>query len=221
MAAKATGTTQWIREFESKQIIGAFLKRNYYHIVAAREQKRIAKASSSIQKYARGHLVRRLYSTVLLQRLEESHHFAAVWGNLMKSSNNLKECSSNWSDIREKTLDIQHAGFSYDDKYFEDTDEKLSRALEGAMLLHDENIEMVHVENKEMLPTAPTCVGSERTENRNSAWLQFQMTSHVVKFLKRGDPKYKAFFVRRLEQLASGERSRILQKRLKGSDLTI
>ena len=46
-------------------------------------------------------------------------------------------------------------------------------------------------------------------------------TSHVVKFLKQGDPKYKSFFVRRMQQLGSGERSRILQKRLKGSQSTI
>ena len=42
-----------------------------------------------------------------------------------------------------------------------------------------------------------------------------------MKFLKKGDPKYKSFFVRRMQQLGSGERSRILQKRLKGSQSTI
>jgi hypothetical protein len=48
-------------------------------------------------------------------------------------------------------------------------------------------------------------------------WLSFQMTSHVVKFLQQGDKKYRSFFVRRMQQLAAGERSRILQKPLKGS----
>ena len=43
------------------------------------------------------------------------------------------------------------------------------------------------------------------------------MCSHVVKFLKNGDQKYKSFFIRRMQQLANGDRSRILQKRLKGS----
>ena len=45
--------------------------------------------------------------------------------------------------------------------------------------------------------------------------------SHVVKFLRKGDPKYKYFFVRRMQQLADGQRSRILAKRLKGSQSTI
>ena len=45
--------------------------------------------------------------------------------------------------------------------------------------------------------------------------------SHVVKWLKQGDKKYKTFFVRRMQQLANGERSRILRKRLKGSATTI
>ena len=45
--------------------------------------------------------------------------------------------------------------------------------------------------------------------------------SHVVKWLKQGDKKYKTFFVRRMQQLANGEKSRILRKRLKGSATTI
>jgi hypothetical protein len=45
--------------------------------------------------------------------------------------------------------------------------------------------------------------------------------SHVVKFLKQGDPKYKTFFVRRMQQLANGDRSFKTHKRLKGSHSTI
>ena len=38
----------------------------------------------------------------------------------------------------------------------------------------------------------------------------------MVKWLRRGDSKYREFFLRQIEQLASGHRSRILKKRLTG-----
>ena len=48
-----------------------------------------------------------------------------------------------------------------------------------------------------------------------------KMTKEVVKWLRQGDNKYREFFVRRIEQLAAGERSRILAKRLTGCETTI
>jgi hypothetical protein len=50
---------------------------------------------------------------------------------------------------------------------------------------------------------------------------KIQLTGDVVKWLRQIDPKYREFFVRRLQQLASGDKSRILAKRLKGSKSTI
>jgi hypothetical protein len=42
-----------------------------------------------------------------------------------------------------------------------------------------------------------------------------------MKFLRVGDSKYRAFFIRRIEQLAAGDRSRIIAKRLTGSNTII
>jgi hypothetical protein len=42
-----------------------------------------------------------------------------------------------------------------------------------------------------------------------------------MKFLRVGDSKYREFFIRRIEQLATGDRSRILAKRLTGSNSII
>ena len=122
-------------------------------------------------------------------------------------------------------LDVQHMGIVYDRDYFDDTDEQLSKAMDGALQVHDVGYELSQQEEKDALATEPTehlaTTESTQTKGTNASWLHFQMTSHVIKFLKRGDPKYKSFFVRRMQQLANGERSRILQKRLKGSDSTI
>jgi AAA domain len=43
---------------------------------------------------------------------------------------------------------------------------------------------------------------------------RFKLTKAVRKWWKQGDKKLKGYFVRRLRQLAAGDRSRILQKRL-------
>ena len=48
-----------------------------------------------------------------------------------------------------------------------------------------------------------------------------QVTSHVVKFMKNGDVKYKEMFVKKMKQLAKGERSHTLQKPVKGCESII
>jgi hypothetical protein len=48
-----------------------------------------------------------------------------------------------------------------------------------------------------------------------------KLTKEVMKFLRVGDSKYREFFIRRIEQLAAGDRSRILAKRLTGSNAII
>ena len=52
------------------------------------------------------------------------------------------------------------------------------------------------------------------------AFERFKITKEVRKWWEHGDPKYKEFFLRRLRQLAAGDRSRILQKKLTGSRKT-
>jgi hypothetical protein len=66
--------------------------------------------------------------------------------------------------------------------------------------------------NAEALPLIPEeeissglVLGSDTT---------IHLTHHAVKWLRQGAPKYRAFFVRRMRQLANGDRSRILAKRL-------
>ncbi|KAL9182922.1 hypothetical protein ACHAXT_004201 [Thalassiosira profunda] len=56
---------------------------------------------------------------------------------------------------------------------------------------------------------------------REIDWSQFLVTSHVVKFIRNGDPKYREIFVKRMKQLGAGERSYKLQKPLKGFESVI
>ena len=47
-----------------------------------------------------------------------------------------------------------------------------------------------------------------------------QLTKEVLRWLDRQDSKYRGFFIRRICQLADGDRSRILQKSLTGTNQT-
>ncbi|KAL7543061.1 hypothetical protein ACHAXR_012566 [Thalassiosira sp. AJA248-18] len=237
-ATKAGLTTRWITEWQAKKSIISFVQRHYHRMLAFRKRERLIRAVTFIQKCHRGHLVRKLYSGALMYRHQESQLFSSIWGHLIHSFTKMLTNTSNWSSIREKVSDIKNVDFvDDDDNYFDDTDERLSKALENSLQIHNDDDEMYSEDNtvneEALLSPKTHSTITKGCEETNASWLTFQMTreistfyfdiscSHVVKFLKRGDQKYKSFFIRRMQQLANGERSRILQKRLVGSCSTI
>ena len=127
-------------------------------------------------------MIRKLYSGILVQRLEESQRFSAVWGHVIHQYNgiNSKKEPLNWSSIRESISDINQVEFSYDDNYFEDTDEQLSKALEGALQV-DDCVEKEQAtadkeeSSAEVVTEEPSDMVVEST-NSEVSWLSFQMT---------------------------------------------
>jgi hypothetical protein len=104
-----------------------------------------------------------------------------------------------------------------DDELLDDMDQKLTEAVEGAIQQEDGEEDELVSDDTIAEELGKDDADETKRDRTSSQWLSFQMTSHVVKFLQQGDNKYRSFFVRRMQQLASGERSRILQKPLKGS----
>jgi hypothetical protein len=218
-ASKAAAATKWIMEWKANTIIQSFLRRNFYRARNKRRMRRLNDAAVIIQSNIRGYATRKIYASVLMSRMEESQRFMSVWGHVIASLNSSTIAPTSWVGIREQLIDIK---VGLDDEALDETDQKLNRAVEGA----------VQEESNELDDLISNDVCSEGVEldeddegieavhddvNTNQQWLSFQMTSHVVKFLQQGDKKYRSFFVRRMRQLAAGERSRILQKPLKGS----
>ena len=115
--------------------------------------------------------------------LEASQRFSAVWGPLIQSSSTeLAQGASTWSSIREQVSDINHAELPYDDSYFDDMDEQLSRALDSALQVHDSSDDD-HVmgirDNEELvLPSdiEPSGVTVGENDDNEASWLSFQMT---------------------------------------------
>lgn len=134
-----------------------------------------------IQTVYRGYMVRALFSVTLAHRLEESQRFSSIWGRLVQLAS--KVSSSNWSSIRERVSDIKHVQFEYDDAYFDDTDEKLSNALEGALQVQDFEGDCPLIEeNADELKTSENQLGIAKAkvkEVSKTSWLTFQMTRLV------------------------------------------
>eukprot|EP00984_Skeletonema_dohrnii_P006920 scaffold2465_cov93-Skeletonema_dohrnii-CCMP3373.AAC.4 len=224
-ASKASLATKWITEWKAKAVIGSFLRRNYYHALHRRRLQKSNDAATLIQSIIRAYATRKIFANVLMRRMEESQHFAIVWGRVIASIDNIAT-STSWADIREQLIVID-IKVGLDDEMLDDTDQKLSRAMEGAVQDEssgddDEIVTDVIIDSEDLVPDgAVTNQATRNLNNSSTQWLSFQMSSHVVKFLQQGDKKYRSFFVRRMHQLASGERSRILQKPLKGSKTVI
>lgn len=127
-------------------------------------------------------MIRKLYSGILVQRLEESQRFSAIWGHVIQQYNGINSNKEplNWSSIRESVSDINQVEFTYDDSYFEDTDEQLSKALEGALQLDDDvGEEKATVDNEESSAEVVTKEAPDMAVESTSdevSWLSFQMT---------------------------------------------
>ena len=181
ISSKASSTTKWIEEWQAKRIISSFMQRNHHRLLKVGKQQREYKAATLIQKIYRGRIVFKLYSGVLSHRLEESQCFSTIWGHLIKSNvKDLKTLSWNWSSIRERVSDIKQAEFTYDDSYFEETNEHLSKALEGALEVNDECICNDNSSTVEELVTETNALDISDGKVANAvSWLAFQMTRYV------------------------------------------
>lgn len=212
-AAKATDTALWIRTYKASKTISVFLSHNLQRIKGIQKHQRIIRNVILIQRVVRGRLVRKVYSDVLISRLEDFQRFNVTWAPSLQLLRGRERDLFGWEAVRALTRDISR-----------ETVEKLDDALSKVVLrVGEEEIADICTEQIESAQTEPYVNIEATKDNLNDMkWSNiFQVTSHVVKFLKTGDPLYRSFFVRRMQQLASGDRSRILQKRLKGSQSTI
>ncbi len=216
-ASKASLATKWIVEWKAKATISSFVRRNHYHAMHRRRIQQSTNAAIIIQSVMRAYATRKLFANVIMQRMEESQRFSTLWDRVIAVVDNAATATAtSWADIRERLIDIK---VGLDDEMLDDTDQKLSVAMEEAVLDESdgEDYDFVPDDATDLKKLVPHDGGTEELNSSSNQWLSFQMTSHVVKFLQQGDKKYRSFFVRRMRQLASGERSRILQKPLKGS----
>mmetsp|Transcript_14447 Transcript_14447/g.40206 ORF Transcript_14447/g.40206 Transcript_14447/m.40206 type:complete len:2450 (-) Transcript_14447:2893-10242(-) len=219
-ASQAATAAKWIEEKQAITTISSFLMKNQRRRLAAIRKSRIALAASKIQALQRGVVARTSFRGMLLLRVEESLRFNDVWEHIIRKINVDAE-SPSWSSIRNRHESrVSHLD-DLDDIL--KTSEKLDAASISAM--GDEyNDESSGIDRRnEKIETIPSKRFDSQLQARCEITIdtKIMLTEYVRKWLVHADEKYREFFVRRLEQLQRGDRSRILAKRLKGSVSTI
>ena len=224
------------KQHKAKDVISAFIWRHHlqhkarrvignwlWHKVALRRRRRRRSSVIIIQRLMRGMVARRMYLSTLQPRLDDVRHFYTVWKTPIEHVPHSVQSLSGWALVRER-MDLKRVDLLDDDGNLADTDEKLCQALTVALSEDDETEEGGDIEIEAAfndLTLEEKVTVREQETPTTIDWSQFQVTSHVVKFMKNGDSKYREIFVKRMKQLAKGERSHKLQKPLKGCESII
>lgn len=218
------------REHKARMLIAEFIWHHHqqrqarktitdfvWQIIAMQRRRKLRSSAIIVQTLFRGHSTRKVYLEPLQLRLEQFRQFKAIWEQTVASVPISVQTLTGWAQVRER-INVKKVELMDEDGNLADTDKKLNEALTSA--LNDNNTEST--EDEEDLNDDFTEVTVEEnhadvTENLAKIdWSQFQVTAHVVKFMKNGDAKYREIFVKKMKQLAKGERSHKLQKPLVG-----
>ena len=192
-ASNAVDTGLWIKEYNAKLKIQSFVSENYRKMLVHREQQRLTRASIDIQKIIRGRLVRKTYRGPLLMRLDESQAFNAIWADAVRAVPLKCEALSGWALVCEQ-IDVNRRLQKLDDEG-NLVDEMLTQAATDVLMNQDNDELGVVMNDLSIDNSSDTGIEEEEVPTADSLtkidWSQFQMSSHVVKFLRQGDPKYR------------------------------
>lgn len=196
-----------------------------WYAIAGQRRRRCRSSAISIQSLHRGNQIRKIHLGPLQARLEEMRHYNDVWAQSAEQAPTMQNTLAGWAKVRE-ALDLKQVDFLDDDGNLADTDEKLNQALQTA-LSEGRPFDSEQNEVKDDISRLAISDGMV-TENDGLEdcsepldWSQFLVTTHVVKFIQKGDTRFREIFVKRMKQLAKGERSHKLQKPLKGCSSVI
>ena len=204
------------RKSDARKVIGDYLWFN----IASRRRLKLVMSAMMVQKIHRGHLARKIHSSMVQQRLEDFRRFTSIWSGAIRHAPQPVKTMSGWALVREK-IDLKRVELLDDDGDFAETDQKLVDALTGALRDDgDSNFPEEDVseagDNDDVVGDHDGTITHEEVPSSDIDWSKFRVSTHVVKFIKNGDPMYRNIFVMRMKQLARGDRSHKLQKPLIG-----
>jgi UvrD/REP helicase N-terminal domain len=224
--ARVSGSSSvvaWIEKRRAKEVISLFLSRHLHSRLAFRRRLMLLSSITKLQAWIRRVMVVKMYGTIVLSRLESLGRFRCIWYIAMDVIlNEGSLCESAWSFLRETRPNDMRTNCA------EDLNQRLDEAVRATLTEEmtedeawrgtiDEKFQEVNSARDEDEQEYGSLGDFEcslsnplRVSNRVC------LTTDVLKWCRTSDAKYLGFFLRRIEQLASGERSRILAKRLKG-----
>jgi hypothetical protein len=219
------------RKLFAKMRVQKIIKQNDASIVIAalcrgflvrQRNRKAADGFTAVQAIVRGMRSRRLRAKES-QHIRQFREFRSIWSCCLHLVKKIDEDGMDWASLKDKQAYIRREEFNDGDE-MKETDEKLTDAMADAMKDIDYMTMDPEFEVKEIVRGASTNgegSGSSGYSDHAPILKRIHLSGDVVKWLRQGDRKYRDFFIRRMKQLATGESSRILQKRLFGSENTI
>lgn len=166
------------------------------------------------------------------ERRVRAKAFAVLWTEALELVKQVRASGLvSWSSIRLKEYDMfaEEEGNDDDDeneRLRAETASRLDSAISAAIRAEEEEIIFIDpdiADDNCIIDRVgvKTYVDFDNFSNLELVFDRYKLTKEVRKWwTTQGDNKFKDFFVRRLRQLAAGDRSRILRKRLTGSKKT-
>lgn len=192
------------------KVIATFLSQH----APANRNRRLAK----LQALSRRYLVYKKYKDVIRSGVK----FKATWSKVVDGTGEALDTYPNWTWLRQKHYDMERSlradWFQQLDDSMPEWPDKAIVPVNGEGATPKPRVDKVGLgdqgeEDDDYVPFEtyePSLSKPAKVKKR------VLLTSDVLNWCRTGDPTYVGFFVRRVEQLASGQRSRILAKRLKG-----
>jgi hypothetical protein len=235
------------KEQASRNIIGRWVCQNHLRRSCQQWYQKTCKSNIRLQAWGRQLLVKAQYHEILQTRIAQSKRFQSFWKQVMVQVVALDKNASkeqvelSWEDIKAKRCDMMQS-LEDTDALAVETDEKLDSAIRTALLQDDdEDMEGDEFHDTQQVAVDPSTTTTIEDGNDYLEQAQaqppttistlpleprpqcdhIQLTKEVLKWLDRADSKYRGFFLRRITQLANGDRSRILRKSLTGCQTAI
>ena len=215
---------EWIEREKAMHVISIFASTHFRRHRALELKLRMLHALVCIQAWLRGNVVRQKYRGHLLSRLEATKRFEAIWeGPLgVVASFSSLQYERSWARLKKEEHDVVLSDdVAQGINEISETSQKLEEAVGLVAAAVEDGIRgLWRIVDSSVDCQVTSDVSCADSFGASHSWqpagdvTRIKLTGEVVKWLRQGDSKYRDFFIRRINQLATGERSRILAKRL-------
>lgn len=217
------------RKQKARRKIFAFLQTQWYRKVAMKDYQTSLTGFQRLQAVVRANQIRSIWGQKVKRRLELARQYRQIWNPCLQAMPQTTTKSHSWlsfweslefvipqdedeavNRILEEATEKALGETEHEDSSSEDSDD-----FQDALEQHDEATPLATT-------TAVAATTTPLINGFSGTHTSIMYTDTVMKWLKtRADGKYRGLFVKRIQQLSRGERSRILAKRLKGCKNTI
>lgn len=221
------------------RVIVPFLAQITERIIVPRRHRRLLLRITKLQALSRRFLVYREYKDAI-SLIRSRVQYMMTWSKVVELAGQTIDTDANtestWTLLRERHCDVEQWLRA---ELFQKLDEAmLECSVKGSVPIHGEGASSTACGDGRELESRDRkdSVLDDRDENEElnednyvpfheierslpnpvKATNRVFLTNAVLKWCRASDPTYVGFFVRRIQQLASGQRSRILAKRLTG-----